>query len=961
MKANLIFLSILLSCLSIWAEETDTVYLSQTEVTGLFKTASKSYPGVHDPSLVYDRNGHTYIFGSHNAIARTSDMMNWTGVGNANLYGRQGANGAVTACNFNDAFVTNMTKKVTILKNGQPEEVTFGNFDARAWHCAIPNPDNGAAWTVAGNMWAPDVIWNEQMKTWCMYLSLNGPRWNSVIILLTSKNIEGPYVYQGPVVYTGFNNTDNPNVSWKLTDLELVIGEQKTLPGRYNLGNGWGNYMPHAIDPCVFYDKEGQLWMSYGSWSGGIFILKLNNENGLRDYTATYPLKTDAGGHPLSDPYFGTQLAGGYYVSGEGSYIERMGDYYYLFVTYGGLEAKGGYTMRTFRSKNPDGPYTDNSGESAIFDRYHLNYGSGDGIRRGNLLVGAFADWSYNQPNGEVAQGHNSAITDEKGRTLLIYHTRFNTGNEWFQDRVHQLFTNEKGWLLSAPMEFNGETITNEDFENGCEFTEEQIPGEYQTLIHTFGLNQADLETAKPLTITLTDKGRVTGDKSGTWKMKEGTAYITLTVGGVAYYGVVVEQTLDGTNMKCIGITASSQDGQMLWAYSVEPLYAIAYNAQTATDPIKNNATYSTHIDLSSNASYGVEITWESSIPEIISNTGKYSPADTTTYLTMTKRIAKGNYVFEKSFNIKAAKAEELPGDYLSGLVAYYDFDAKPAVNRLDEEQRISMLKLTSGTTPILQEDGARVGTVGHIFEGTIADKTASYMRMPNPLQNSELKAFTVSMWVKRGNAKDLKGTAWAFTEGVPTSKAEQSRLFYTLNNYMSFTNMTDTFAINYPKTASTIIPEKEWKLVTVTLDESNVTIYVNGLKRSVSSFASTAGKTIADFDMSKVLETVASAEYFTLGLGNGLSSAEADYDDLLIYNRALSAEDVKLLFSMEKRVTDYSKIPNEETRIESIAEDTEANEYSLSNQQFDLFGRHIQTPTKPGIYVKGGKKFLVK
>lgn len=959
MKKIAILSLLLFSCLATFAgQDNDTIYLTQTEVNNLYKTTSKNYAGVHDPSLVNDRKGHVYIFGSHNAIARTSDMMSWTGVGNANLYGKQSPTGSVTACNFNDAFITNMTKKVTILKDGKPTEVTFGNFDAKAWHCAIPN-DQGGAWTVNGNMWAPDVIWNEQMQKWCMYLSLNGPKWNSAIILLTATNIEGPYVYQGPVVYTGFNNTTNAKVSWKLTDLELVIGEQSTLPQRYNLGNNWGSFMPHAIDPCVFYDEEGELWMSYGSWSGGIFILKLDKENGLRDYTTTYPLKTDGSGHPLSDPYFGTQIAGGYYVSGEGSYIQHIGDYYYLFVTYGGLEAKGGYTMRTFRSKNPDGPYTDNSGESAIFNRYLLNYGPNDGPQRGNLLVGAFDKWSF-QANGEVAQGHNSAISDDKGRTFLIYHTRFNTGNEWFQDRVHQLFTNEKGWLLSAPMEFNGETVTDEDIKKGCAFTPAQIPGEYSLLIHKFGLKNDELATAKPITVSLNANGKVSGDATGTWKMIEGTAYVTLTVGGTTYYGVVVEQTVDGSNMKAIGITSSSQNGQMLWAYKVLPQHAVAYNVQKISATVSNSATISSHIDLTADTYYGVSYEWISSEPSVISHDGKYNPADTVTRVTLTNRIAKENYVWEKSYSVRAAKADSLPGDYLSGIVAYYDFDEKPTNNRYNEEERITHTKMTSGTTAELRVDGARIGMVGHIFGGTNADKTASYMRMPNPFEAAtDLKAFTISAWMKRGNAKDLLGTAWAFTGSTPTSSAAQERFFYTLNNYVGFTNLTDTFAINYPRTASTVIPAGEWKLVTVTVDETGVAIYVNGMKRT-ASFASTAGTRMADFDMQKVMDVVSGAKYFCLGIGNGISSAEADYDDLLIYDRALTAEDVKLLYSMEKRVTDYG--PDAQTAIgEILAGDGEdVHNGSLQSGYYDLSGRRIARPTQPGLYIHNGKLIRV-
>lgn len=87
--------------------------------------------------------------------------------------------------------------------------------------------------------------------------------------------------------------------------------------------------------------------MSYGSWSGGIFMLELDEATGLRNYDVTYAESE------TSDPYFGKKIAGGHYVSGEASYIEYIGGYYFLFMTYGGLEAAGGYQMRVFRSLSP--------------------------------------------------------------------------------------------------------------------------------------------------------------------------------------------------------------------------------------------------------------------------------------------------------------------------------------------------------------------------------------------------------------------------------------------------------------------------------------------------------------------------------------------------------------------------------------------------------------------------------
>ena len=294
------------------------------------------------------------------------------------------------------------------------------------------------------------------MEKWCMYMSVNGDLWHSVIVLLTSNSITGPYVYQGPVVYSGFRNTTIPEINWKKTDLELVIGEQSTLPARYNVGNDWGTRWPNNIDPCVFYDEEDRLWMSYGSWSGGIFMIELDENTGLRDYTVQYPVKNDSQDRALSDPYFGIRIAGGYYSSGEGSYIQHIGDYYYLFMSYGGFAPDGGYEMRTFRSTSPTGPYLDATNHDACYDgRYWLNFGTKAQTDGGMKLLGAYNGWGL-QTKGECAQGHNSAVVDSKGRAFVIYHTKFNDGTLGHYVCTRQLFLNQQGWLCSAPFEFDG-------------------------------------------------------------------------------------------------------------------------------------------------------------------------------------------------------------------------------------------------------------------------------------------------------------------------------------------------------------------------------------------------------------------------------------------------------------------------------------------------------------------------
>ena len=525
---------------------------------------------VHDPSVVWDPNSrYYYIFGSHRASAKSKDMSSWTTFTAA--WKTTTSNNASNT----DAFKTNQTKKVTI--NGS--EVTFGNFDAYAWSSAYGNGYN-----IDGNMWAPDVIYNPVLQKWCMYLSINGPTWNSSIILLTADKIDGPYMYQGPVIFSGFNVTSTAGVSYKKTDLELVLGEQASLPSRYNVGNQWGNRWPHCIDPCVFYDEQGKLWMSYGSWSGGIWMIELDENTGLRDYNVSYSIKGSGNG-VTSDPYFGKKIAGGYYVSGEGSYIEYIGGYYFLFISYGGLAVggnpndynNGGYQMRYFRSENPDGPYKDANNVDAIFPTYRLNFGHNATDNRGVNIFGAYGDWGKLTVGdwSERSQGHNSIIAAEDGRTYLVYHTRFQNRGEAHEVRVHQVFQNEDGWLVAAPFEYTGEEVKSADIATTQQIATNHVPGKYQLLTHKYRLNHTTKELAKPVEIQLNHNGTISGSVTGSWSIQEGTSYITLIISGVTYKGVVVEQTLERSTQTAVSFTAVAKNGVSVWGYFTEALSGI--------------------------------------------------------------------------------------------------------------------------------------------------------------------------------------------------------------------------------------------------------------------------------------------------------------------------------------------------------------------------------------------------
>ena len=518
----------------------------QTEGPSALKRVS-----VHDPSVVFDQASSTYyIFGSHRAAAKSTNMMSWE------AFTAPWATATSTDAANADAFTT---PEVTKVKKGGKEYDL--NFNAFAWSAR-----GSEGYNVDGMMWAPDVIYNKKLGKWCMYLSINGDFWYSSIIMLTADNIAGPYRYQAPVVISGFRSGD----SYKSTDLEIVLGEQASLPSRYAPSDNYGNHWPNCIDPCVFYDETGKLWMSYGSWSGGIFMLELDETTGLRNYDVTYAESE------TSDPYFGKKIAGGHYVSGEASYIEYIGGYYFLFMTYGGLEAAGGYQMRVFRSLSPDGPYVDSKGSSAIYNSYQLNFGptANDGNRGVNIL-GAYSKWGNlltggaEAASGERAQGHNSIIAAPDGRTYLVYHTRFQNWGEGHQVRVHQVYQNEEGWLVAAPFEYTGEGVKSAGIAAAQKVATADIPGNYKLLAHRYGLDQTKMEYAVPVDIKLNADGTITGAVEGTWKIKTGTSYITIQL-GADYKGVMVPQTLEPTDTKVPSFTAlDSQTGVTIWGYKV--------------------------------------------------------------------------------------------------------------------------------------------------------------------------------------------------------------------------------------------------------------------------------------------------------------------------------------------------------------------------------------------------------
>ena len=379
------------------------------------------------------------------------------------------------------------------------------------------------SWARTTTFWAPDVQQLPDGRYAMYYCTCEGSSPLSALGLAIADSPEGPYVNQGVFLKSGMAG--------------------------YN-----ATYYPNVVDPCAFFDKDGRLWMVYGSYSGGIFILEMDPATGL----------------PLEGQNYGTKLLGKNHARIEGPYIlySPETDYYYLFLSFGGLDSTGGYNIRVCRSKNPDGPYEDSLGQEMI------KCGGANGTffhdpdyePYGVKLMGGYKFQAADSDTNKMVQayrspGHNSAYYEEEtGRYFLIFHTRFANSGETFTVRVHQMFMNAEGWPVVAPLRYTGEG-------KEAPLTENR-PGVYKILFHEHDINTVEHVSQ---TASLLADGAVTGDCAGSWESTEdGT--VKLTLNGESYTGVFT-RCLDGAQSAWVScFTALNEKGEAVWGIRTDGL-----------------------------------------------------------------------------------------------------------------------------------------------------------------------------------------------------------------------------------------------------------------------------------------------------------------------------------------------------------------------------------------------------
>jgi arabinan endo-1,5-alpha-L-arabinosidase len=216
------------------------------------------------------------------------------------------------------------------------------------------------------DVWAPKLF-THRGRVWVLYSISTFGKNRSAIGLASSDRTDG--------------------AAWR--DEGLVV--QSTAADGFN-----------AIDPDLFVDTDGRLWLSYGSFWGGIRLTELSADT-LR---------------PIGEARFIARRKGGI----EAPTIQRHGDWVYLFASYD-LCCKGvdsTYNVRVGRARGVEGPYLDRNGKDL------LDAG-------GTQLLSSGARWK--------GPGHQDVVGD-----WLVHHAYDTERGGRPQLRIKHLSWSADGW-----------------------------------------------------------------------------------------------------------------------------------------------------------------------------------------------------------------------------------------------------------------------------------------------------------------------------------------------------------------------------------------------------------------------------------------------------------------------------------------------------------------------------------
>ncbi len=247
----------------------------------------------------------------------------------------------------------------------------------------------------SNHIWAPDIAYHN--GTYYLYFSVSAFGRNTSAIGVATNTTLDP---------------NDPDFRW--VDRGIVV---RSVPGR-DLWN--------AIDPNLAFDDEGTPWLAFGSFWGGLKLVRM----------ADPPIRvaTPEVWHTIAARHRYWKLderdAGDATSSAvEAPFIFKKGDFYYLFASWDfccrGMNST--YKVVVGRSRHITGPYVDKEGEKMV-------HGGGSVVVRG-----------FEQSPRWVAGGHNGVYTFD-GIDYLVLHAYDATDEGRSRLVIRPIEWDDEGW-----------------------------------------------------------------------------------------------------------------------------------------------------------------------------------------------------------------------------------------------------------------------------------------------------------------------------------------------------------------------------------------------------------------------------------------------------------------------------------------------------------------------------------
>ena len=429
--------------------------------------------------------------------------------------------------------------------------------------------------------WAPDIV-----------AAPDGGYWLYTCCVSNAKvNIEGTNYSKACIILMESDTLEAESFRYKGVLMQSCIPDGSA-----------GAIDVNSIDPQIIYDTEGNMYMAYGSFGTGNWMLELDPETGLRkddvyeddvfySWQEVRAFRDEAValygnfvyGEDVSTEFYGSMISQGAMeapviarhdnvtVSDENGVIEEGKTYYYSMHSYNGLDVA--YQMWGGRSESVWGRYH-SVGGGEVFNNM-----AGSADNQGNMYMGSFAWEDKAEDSNEtdiVLPGHNDLFTTSSGLDLAAYITRtydYDPASAVFMVQLHQYYLNSMGDICINPNRYGGEIDRAVSQEELFHFTD----GGRFKMVALSNNNNSGNSATDSIEVILTEDGKITRDGAeiGGWLMY-GDGYIKITFNSpgvlqghaatveTVYYGVVrpawlYEQGKSGFTITAMGHTGSSR------------------------------------------------------------------------------------------------------------------------------------------------------------------------------------------------------------------------------------------------------------------------------------------------------------------------------------------------------------------------------------------------------------------